>query len=163
MKVREALAWGTEARARGPRAWRGGDDASPFLDASLLLAHALGVSRDHLLSLWPDAADESALGTYRRLVEARAAGTPVAYLLGRREFFGRDFLCDARALIPRPDTEILVEAALDYLDSMPRGARVHDACTGTGCVALSLALAIIVVQPFGVYNKSEILGVRYGA
>ncbi len=71
------------------------------------------------------------------LVERRAAGEPAAYLLGRREFFGREFGVDERVLIPRPETELLVEIALAL--PLPDAAAVLDIGTGSGCIALTLA------------------------
>jgi release factor glutamine methyltransferase len=81
---------------------------------------------------------------FERLWTRRLSGEGVAYLLKRREFFGRDFIVDARVLSPRPDTEVLVAVALELGDSLERaggkaGLRVHDLCTGSGAVALSLA------------------------
>jgi release factor glutamine methyltransferase len=104
------------------------------LDAELLLAHVLGVDRAALL-LHPDreltAAEEDA---FEALVRRREAREPVAYLLGSRGFRRIDLVVDRRVLVPRPETELLVEAALD----LPRGARVVDVGTGSGAVALAL-------------------------
>lgn len=138
MTLREALAEGTEGLL-------GGQSGSPFLDASLLLAAASGVSRDALLARLPEEADPAALAAYRAALARRAAGEPVAYILGFKEFYGRRFSVDRRVLVPRPDTELLVEAALAALP--PPGApawsertiRAHDAFSGSGCVGISLA------------------------
>lgn len=116
---------------------------TPFLDASLLLADCLGVSRDSLLARLPEAMG-AVPPRFALLWERRLAGEGVAYLLGRKEFFGREFKVDARVLSPRPDTEVLVAAALELGDELAaaRGGaalRVHDLCTGSGAVALSLA------------------------
>lgn len=70
-------------------------------------------------------------------MERRYAGEPIQYIRGRAEFYGREFLVDRRVLIPRPETELLVEAAIERL---PNGARVVDVGTGSGCIAVSLAL-----------------------
>lgn len=109
---------------------------SPELDADLLVAHALGTDR---AGLWLDPDRElDGEGTrwLRDAVRRRAIERePVAYLLGRKGFRNIVLAVDARVLIPRPETEHLVEAVLD----LPRGARVHDACTGSGAVALALA------------------------
>jgi release factor glutamine methyltransferase len=80
---------------------------------------------------------EPELAAYRELVRRRAEGEPTAYLLGVREFWGRPFVVDARVLVPRPETELLVEAALAAL---PEGGRALDLCTGSGAIAISLAL-----------------------
>ncbi|RMG13387.1 MAG: peptide chain release factor N(5)-glutamine methyltransferase [Deltaproteobacteria bacterium] len=74
---------------------------------------------------------------FRALVERRAAGEPVAYLLGRREFYGRIFRVDARVLVPRPETEHLVDEALAHLSPEAEGP-VLDLCSGSGCIGLTL-------------------------
>jgi release factor glutamine methyltransferase len=104
------------------------------LDAELLLAHALGTGRERLV-MEPDAPVEGdAVHAFRDLVTRRAAGEPVAYLLGTRGFRHIDLAVDPRVLVPRPETELLVEAALGLDD----GARVLDVGTGSGAVALAL-------------------------
>jgi release factor glutamine methyltransferase len=104
---------------------------TPRLDAELLLAHAMGVDRTELV-LRPDAPAPEP--EFSELIARRAAREPVAYIVGRRWFRGIELEVDPRVLIPRPETEALVEAALD----LPRGASVHDVGTGSGCVALAL-------------------------
>jgi release factor glutamine methyltransferase len=103
---------------------------TPRLDAELLVAEALGVDRSRLVIdpdiAVPPAADES--------LARREAREPVAYILGRRPFRRIELRVDPRVLIPRPETELLVEAALE----LPRGARVHDVGTGSGAVALAI-------------------------
>jgi len=76
---------------------------------------------------------------FQELVERRAAGEPVAYITGFREFMGLDFVVDPRVLIPRPETEGLVERALAWLNNHPGPARIVDVGTGSGAIALSLA------------------------
>ncbi len=115
---------------------RKGVDA-PRLTAELLLAHALSCDRVRLYLDFDKPLGEPELARYRELVRRRADGEPTAYLLGRREFHGRPFLVDPRVLVPRPETEHLVEAALAAL---PEGGRALDLCTGSGAVAISLAL-----------------------
>jgi release factor glutamine methyltransferase len=115
---------------------RKGVDA-PRLTAEVLLAHALSCDRVRLYMDFDKPLGDGELGRYRELVRRRAEGEPTAYLVGRREFFGRPFRVDARVLVPRPETELLVEAALSAL---PAGGRALDLCTGSGCVAISLAL-----------------------
>lgn len=112
--------------------------ATPRLDAELLLAEVLGTARSHLHA-WPErgvAATHHA--AFFELIARRAAGTPVAYLTGRREFWSLTLAVDAHTLIPRPDTERLVELALERL---PAAApqRIADIGTGSGAIALALA------------------------
>jgi release factor glutamine methyltransferase len=112
---------------------------SPRLEAELLLAHALDTDRMRIIV---DAARElepAELARYRELIQRRRKGEPVAYIRGQKEFFGRVFHVDKRVLVPRPDTEILVEVALRRTSSFPLAARYLDLCTGSGCVAISLA------------------------
>jgi release factor glutamine methyltransferase len=115
---------------------RSGVDA-PRLTAEVLLAHALGCERIRLYLDFDKPLGPVELGAFRGLVKRRAAGEPTAYLVGAREFYGRRFATDARALIPRPETELLVEAALAAL---PEGGAALDLCTGSGCVGVTLAL-----------------------
>jgi release factor glutamine methyltransferase len=110
---------------------------APRLTAELLLAHSLSCDRVRLYLDFDKPLGDPELRRYRELVRRRADGEPTAYLLGRREFYGRPFRVDARVLVPRPETELLVEAALAAL---PPGGRALDLGTGSGCVAISLAL-----------------------
>jgi release factor glutamine methyltransferase len=111
---------------------------APRLTAEVLLANALSCDRVRLYLDFDKPLGEPELARFRDLVRRRAEGEPTAYLTGRREFFGRPFRVDARVLVPRPETELLVEAALAAL---PEGGRALDLCTGSGCVAISVALA----------------------
>jgi release factor glutamine methyltransferase len=107
-------------------------------EAQVLLGHALGVSRAWLVAHRGDTVDDSTAEAFRRLVLLRHDGEPVAYLLGRREFHGLDFRVTPDVLIPRPETETLVDVALEKLDATP-GRKVLDLGTGSGCVAVSIA------------------------
>jgi release factor glutamine methyltransferase len=110
---------------------------APRLTAEVLLAHALSCDRVRLYLDFDKPVGEAELAAYRDLVRRRAEGEPTSYLTGKREFFGRSFAVDARVLIPRPETELVVEAALAAL---PEGGRALDLCTGCGAIAISLAL-----------------------
>jgi release factor glutamine methyltransferase len=115
---------------------RHGVDA-PRLTAEILLAHALSCDRVRLYLDFDKPLGAEELAAFRALVKRRAAGEPTAYVVGRREFYGRPFRTDRRALVPRPETELLVEAALAAL---PDGGAALDLCAGTGCIGLTLAL-----------------------
>jgi release factor glutamine methyltransferase len=181
MTVRDALREGAAALS---------GTETPFLDASLLLARALDTDRSALLALGPESLGEEERRRFLEGIASRARGLSVAYILGYKEFWGRRFAVDGRVLVPRPDTETLVESALRIGDDLARSAsaedakaddrgegrrvkaiapsldpssypdislasfadkpsrlcassflplRVHDACTGSGCVAISLA------------------------
>jgi len=124
MTIREAL---TEASA----------DISS-LDASLLLAEVLNASRSSLIAAGTEQLSEASLAVFNGLVQRRLAGECVAYILGRKEFYGLDFQVNPAVLVPRPDTETLVEAALDVIRGLAKPARVLDLCTGSGAIAIAL-------------------------
>ncbi|MET0342828.1 MAG: peptide chain release factor N(5)-glutamine methyltransferase [Polyangiales bacterium] len=115
---------------------RGIDNAR--LDADLLVAHALGVKRIALF-LDPDRPlIDAELSAIRALVARRRGREPMAYILGEREFYGRAFTVTRDVLIPRPDTETLVDEAKRFLERAPEGS-VLDLCTGSGAVGITLA------------------------
>jgi release factor glutamine methyltransferase len=113
------------------------------LDAVTLYAHVAGVSRSRALASRGEPCALAALARFEGFLRRRAAGLPVAYLVGTKEFFGRAFGVDPRVLIPRPDTEPLVERALEAANFLraanPRPLDIHDAFTGSGCVGITLA------------------------
>ena len=110
---------------------------SARLDAELLLAHCLGKPRSYLYS-WPEQVlSETCWRQFQQLVERRLQPTPVAYLLGRREFYSLEFETRPQALVPRPETELLVEQALERIPA-DRTVRVCDLGTGTGIIAITL-------------------------
>jgi release factor glutamine methyltransferase len=123
---------------------------SPRLDAELLLGHAVGVDRTAIVAHPEAPVGADAAAQFERDVARRAAGEPVAYIRGFKEFHGLAFSADARALIPRPETEVLVELALAeifaLLTSAPRAAgsklRIVDVGTGSGTIAVALAVAL---------------------
>jgi release factor glutamine methyltransferase len=111
----------------------------PRLDAEVLLAFAIHTTRMQLIIDGQRPLMPAELARFRELVKRRRVREPVAYLLGEREFYGRGFRVDKRVLVPRPDTEFLVDVGLSRSASRSLGARVLDLCTGSGCVAISLA------------------------
>jgi release factor glutamine methyltransferase len=108
-------------------------------DARALLRHALRCDSAYLIAHGGDALADEDRRCYEAVVARRAAGEPVAYLNGEREFFGRVFKVSSAVLIPRPETELLVELALERIDAAA-DARVADLGTGSGCIAITLAL-----------------------
>jgi release factor glutamine methyltransferase len=113
--------------------------ASARLDAELLAARAFGRSRVELYIHFDQPLSDGELGAYRAFVERRLAGEPVAYILGRKEFWSLDLEVGPAVLVPRPDTETIVEHALDFLGGLGDGRRrVADIGTGSGAIALAL-------------------------
>jgi release factor glutamine methyltransferase len=117
---------------------------SPRLDAEVLLASARGCQRIELYTSFTDEAPEAVRTKFRELVKRRSEGTPVAYLVGKREFYSLPFAVTPDVLIPRPETELLVIKALDHIKECKKqeGAeplRVIDIGTGSGIVAVVLA------------------------
>ena len=110
---------------------------SPRLDAEVLLSHVLGKERIYLYVHFDEPLEAPELAAYREYIKQRVARQPVAYIIGRREFMGLSFRVTPAVLVPQPDTEILVQAALDRLAAKP-AARVADIGTGSGAIVLSL-------------------------
>jgi release factor glutamine methyltransferase len=157
--VTQALAWATyDLRATSE---------TPRLDAELLLAHVLGWDRARLLAEARLALTEAQSAAFHSLIARRAALEPVAYLIGHKEFFGIDFIVDQRVLMPRPETELLVELALgsarrktkderrsrDSADLhpssfvlRPSSFAIADIGTGSGAIAIALALHLPMAQ-----------------
>lgn len=118
---------------------------SPRLDAEVLLAHARKCQRIQLYTRYEEPLSQHERQVMRDLVRRRAAAEPVAYLVGHREFFSLDFIVRPGVFIPRPDTEILVMAALDRLQGRPSPSLL-DLCTGSGCVPIAIGKNHPVVQ-----------------
>ena len=119
------------------------DQTNARLDARILLSHTLHTERNFLYAYSEHMLTSEQLQRYQALIERRLRGEPVAYLIGHKEFYGLDFLVDKRVLIPRPETELLVEAALDATRKMIDAGRtpiVADIGTGSGAIPITLAV-----------------------
>lgn len=113
---------------------------SSRLDAEVLLAEAMGCQRISLYTRFDEVPGDEQLVNFRSWVKRRAAGEPVAYLVGHREFYSLSFNVDANVLIPRPETEHVVMSALEVAKEIKdRPIRIIDVGTGSGCVAITLA------------------------
>ncbi len=123
----------------------GSDTAS--LDAQVILAHILDKERSWLFTHYDQVLTQEEAETFTDFVARRAAAEPVAYLVGHREFYGLDLTVDHRVLIPRPETELLVDAVLDHIESRAdRSVRMVDVGTGSGAVAVAVAANCPTVQ-----------------
>ena len=124
------------------------ESASPLLDADLLLLGVLGCERIDLYTRYDQPLQSEELAAFRQRLQRRAAGEPVAYITGRQEFFGHSFGVSPAVLIPRPDTECLVEAVIEAVIEAANGAatipgpRILDLGCGSGCIIVSLALEL---------------------
>ena len=121
---------------------------SSKLDAEVLLSHCLGFSKTELLLKRDYEVPSEKEAWLRDATSRRASGLPVAYITGHKEFYGYDFIVSPDVLIPKPDTEILVERAVDVILSMmdARGENlltVCDMCTGSGCIAIAVAKTLL--------------------
>ncbi len=131
---------------------------SPALDARLLLQHVLGRDHAYLIAHDSDALSPEQAIAFDALVRRAAAGEPIPYLTGTAPFFGLDFDVTPAVLIPRPETEQLVEEALAW--ARPRGRqRVVDVGTGSGCIAVSLAIALPEAEMWAVDISADALDV----
>ncbi len=124
--------------------------ASPELEAALLLSHLLGQPRSHLFA-WPERQLSPAQqAAYERLIQRRLAGEPIAHITGEREFWSLPLRVTGATLIPRPETELLVERALKHLAGV-EAPRIADLGTGSGAIALALASE----RPDALINASD--------
>lgn len=132
MNVKAALEWIVSVQAHKSH--------SASLDAQVLLAHILRKSRTWVMAHPEEMLSPANVAQLQRAVERLAQGEPLPYILGHWEFFGLDFTINPDVLIPRPETELLVEHALRWLANHPGRRRAADIGTGSGCIAISLAV-----------------------
>lgn len=120
--------------------------SSPALDAELLLAHVLDWTHERVLTHPERPITPAQLRRFRHLMRRREARVPIAYLTGVKEFYGYSLRVTPRVLIPRPETELLVELAVDFLQRHRRARDVIDLGTGSGAVAIAIARAVRQVR-----------------
>ncbi len=129
MTVRQTLVDGAK-RLEGVR--------TPFLDALVLLSHAAGYSKEKLIASYPDEIPNGIREDFCRFIDKRLGGTPVSYIREKKEFYGLEFNVGTGVLVPRPETEILVEAVIGLARENPAIQLIHDACAGSGCIGISI-------------------------
>jgi release factor glutamine methyltransferase len=130
MQLRDALRWALDALEAN-------DIGSPRLNAETLLMFVLNCHRAYLYAHPERELTDGELQRYKEAVEERSRGVPAQYITGHQEFWGLDFLVSPAVLIPRPETEHLVETAIEIAREMER-PRIIDVGTGSGCIALAL-------------------------
>jgi release factor glutamine methyltransferase len=131
---------------------------TPQLDAELLLAHSLGTSRSQLYARSDEPLDSETMENFHSLVSRRIEREPVAYITGHKEFYGLDLLVDRRVLIPRPETETLVEVALTAARQR-RFSLLADVGVGSGAVAIALAVNLPHIEIYATDSSSDALAV----
>jgi release factor glutamine methyltransferase len=132
---------------------------SPRLTIELLLAHLLKKRRLDLYLEFERELDAATLEKLREMVRRRAAGEPLQYITGEAEFCGMKFAVDRRVLIPRPETELLVETTLGRIANSKSPIAIIDLCTGSGCVAVALAKKIEAAEVYATDVSAEALAV----
>ncbi len=132
---------------------------SPQLDAELLLAHVLGVNRAAILARPEQRLTPKQLTQYRELTARRGNREPLAYITGHREFFGLNLVVDHRVLIPRPETELLVERALAIAKCMASPIQIADVGAGSGAIAVSLAAHLTRATVYALDDSEDALEV----
>jgi release factor glutamine methyltransferase len=147
----DAIAWAVETL-------RDTSD-TPRLDAEVLLAHTLGWSRARVLSRPQETITNEMLHQFRTLILRRVAREPVAYLVGRKEFYGLEFVVDRRVIVPRPETETLVDAALEWAKQRPGPLVIADIGTGSGCIAVALAVHLPQAHIYAIDLSRDALAV----
>ena len=151
MNRRQAL-----AQARGVLAENNIDDAS--LEGEVLLRHILGINRPQLFSDIDEDISTAQVEGLSQLLERRLRGEPSAYITGHREFYGLDFMVDHRVLIPRPESELLIEKAIRLARSQAI-SKIADIGTGCGAIAVSLAVSLPAATVYAVDISSQALEV----
>lgn len=134
MTVAEALRSGAAKLSFAPT-------ETPALEATVLLSDALGLTKELLFARMDEPVGARGIASFRRSISLRQRSVPVAYIRGAKEFYGHTFTVNRRVLIPRPDTESVVEVALAAIANDSSVKRVHDVGTGSGCIAIALKSA----------------------
>jgi len=144
MTVNELKKWGIEQLCRGvsssakPTADTSHTSSPAQIDVTVLLQEALGLTKEQLIISRDVVATPEQTAKFKSFIERRAKSEPIAYILGKKDFYNHTFIVDESVLIPRPETEHIVELALEYFDENTRDFYVADICTGSGAIILSI-------------------------
>ena len=130
---------------------------SPRLNAEVLLMHAAGLDRTALMTHPERELTPGQSAAYEAWLMERAAGKPAQYITGHQEFWGLEFLVNPSVLIPRPETELLVESALEFAKSGPANLAIADVGTGSGCIAVALAKELPEAPIYALDNSPDAL------
>jgi release factor glutamine methyltransferase len=141
------------------RRLRAGGVETPALDARILLRHATGLTHEALIAHGRDPLSPKHAARFGNFVARRLSGEPVSRIVGAREFYGRAFRIDRHTLDPRPDTETLVDAALEIAVGRKRPLRVLDLGTGSGCILVTLLAELPEASGLGTDASPETLAV----
>jgi release factor glutamine methyltransferase len=152
MTIRDALAEGSAALTAA-------EIETPSLDASLLLAAVLNTSRSSLIAAGSNSLAEESFAAFNDMLKRRLSGECIAYIVGRKEFYGLEFAVNPLVLVPRPDTELLVETAKQLAMSNEQRIRVLDLCTGSGAIAIALKHEIPELEVWATDISAEALSV----
>ena len=128
---------------------------SPRLDARLLLRHAAGLRDEEILAKRDDVLSAPLIRRFDTLVTRREAHEPIAYIVGKKEFWSLTFEVSPATLIPRPDSETVVAAALRHMQASPAGLRILDLGVGSGCLLISILHEIASATGLGVDNNMD--------
>jgi release factor glutamine methyltransferase len=132
--------------------------ANPRLDAEVILSHILNGDRAWLITHIHDALDAGNRALFDDAIVRRAKREPLQHIIGKQEFWGLDFIVTPDVLIPRPETELVVESAIKTARNMPAPV-ILDLCTGSGCIAVSLATALPAARFFAVDISEKALAI----
>lgn len=149
--IRKLLDWTTEYLKKYNVEW-------PHLEAEILLAHTLGLKRIQLYTQFEKIVPSNHLSIYKSYLERRSKLEPIAYIINNKPFMSLDFYVDQNVLIPRPETEQLVEIVIDTIKSLPitdYRLQIADIGTGSGCIAISIAKYLPNVKVIGIDSSEE--------
>lgn len=135
--IREVLTEGTSILKESVSA-----SETPFLDAVILLSFILDISKEKLLASYPDQISGTDENAYYGILKERVSNQPVSYIIKKKEFYGLNFYVDKNVLVPRPDSETLVETAIAILEESSNQKSILDLCTGSGAMAIALKFTL---------------------